>query len=140
MNYKVVYFTRSGNSKRIAEKIGNKLSCQVIQITDNMNWDGVLGYIKAGFYASQNKAVDIKIHENISDSDELIVVSPLWAGGLAPAIRIFLKTITLDRIHLVVTSGGSAIKNASGFKSVNNIMKNKNNEDNVINDLVSRLS
>ena len=140
VNYKVVYFTRTGNSKRVAEKIANKLSCETIQITDNMDWKGILGFIKGGYYASQNKHVDIKIHGNLNIADEFIVVTPLWAGRETPAIRTFLKTITLDKIHLVVTSNGSNIKERSGFKSVSDIVKNKNNEDGIINTLVSSLS
>ena len=140
MKYKVVYFTRTGTSKRVAEKIANKLSCEVIQITDNMKWKGIFGFIKGGYYASKDKAVNIKINGNLADADELIVVSPLWAGGVAPAIKTFFKTTTLDRIHLVVTSANSTIKNPTGFKVVNYIMKSKKNEDDIISDLVSRLS
>ena len=139
MNYKVVYFTRTGNSKRVAEKIASKLSCGVIQITDNMNWKGILGYIKCGFYATRNKSVDIKINGDLTNTDEIIVVSPLWAGGVAPTINTFFKATTLSKIHLVVTSAGSTTKERSGFKSVSDIMKSKKNEDVVINDLVNRL-
>ena len=140
MNYKVVYFTRTGNSKRVAEKIANKLSCETIQITDNIDWKGSLGFIKGGYYASKNKHVDIKIPEKLNNTDEFIVVTPLWAGRVAPAIKTFLETTTLDKIHLVVTSNGSNIKDRSGFKSVSDIVKNKNNEDVIITNLLSSLS
>ncbi|MGH4051157.1 MAG: flavodoxin family protein [Clostridium sp.] len=139
MKYKVVYFTRSGNSKRVAEKIAIKLSCELIEITDNMNWKGILGFIKGGYYASRNKVVDIKVNGDLTNTDELIVVSPMWAGTVAPSINTFFKTTTLTKVHLVVTSGGSALKSRSGFKSVSDIIKNKKNEDAIINDLVNRL-
>jgi len=140
VNYKVIYFTITGNSKRVSENIANKLSCEAIQITDNVDWRGSLGFKKGAYYVAQNKDVDIKIHGNLDNADELIVVTPLWAGGLAPAIRTFLKTTTLDKIHLVVTSKSSNIKERSGFKSVNDIVKKKNNEDVIINNFVSSLS
>jgi len=139
LNYKVVYFTRTGTSKRVAEKISNKLSCEAIQITDNMNWKGILGFLKGGFYASKNKDVDMKINGNLEGADELIVVTPLWAGTVVPAIKTFLKTTSVDKVHLVVTSNGSTIKNPSGFKSVSDIVKSKNNEDGIINELVNSL-
>lgn len=139
MNYKVVYFTRTDTSKKVAEKIASKLSCEAIEITDNKNWKGILGFIKGGYYASTNKDVDIKIHGNLEGTDELIVVTPLWAGGGTPAIRTFLKTTTLEKVHLVVTSKGSEIKNPSGYKSVNSIVRSKGNEETVINNLVSSL-
>ena len=140
MNYKVVYFTRTGTSKRVAEKVANKLSCEAIQITDNMNWKGILGFIRGGYYATKNKNVDIKINGNLDGVDEIIVVTPLWAGGVSPAIKAFIRTTSLNKIHLVVTSMGSNIKNPSGFKTVSDIVKSKNNEDVIISNLVNRLS
>ena len=139
MNYKVVYFTRTGTNKRVADSISNKLSCEPIQITDNMNWKGFLGFLKGGFYASKNKNVEIKIHGNLNGADEIIVVTPLGAGGPAPTIKMFLKTILLEKIHLVVTSKGSRIKDSSGFKSVSSIVRSKNNEEDIISNLVSNL-
>lgn len=139
MNYKVVYFTRSGNSKRIAEKIAGKLSCDIIQITDNMNWIGVFGFLKGGYYSSKNKDVEIKTSKNIEAYDELVVVSPLWAGGVVPAVKVFLKTVPQDKVNLVITSSGSNIKNRSGYKSVSDIVKSRNNEDVIISNLLSSL-
>jgi hypothetical protein len=139
VKYQVVYFTRTNYSKSIAEKIAKKLSCEAIQITDNKNWKGFLGFMKAGFYSSINKPVEIEILGNIKAADETIVVAPLWAGGIAPAVRAFLKTIPLDKVHLVVTSNGSQLKNRSGYQSVSDIAKNTNNEDLVIDALVSSL-
>jgi hypothetical protein len=137
---KVVYFTRTGTSKRVAEKIAKKLSCEIIQIKDNMNWKGIFGYLKAGYYSSTNRKVDIEINGNLDAADEFIVVSPMWAGGLAPASRALLKTIPLDKVNLVVTSNGTNFENRSGFKSVSNIAKSKNNENEIITDLLKNLS
>jgi hypothetical protein len=139
MKYKVVYFTRTNYSKKVAEKIANKLSCEAIQITDNKNWKGFLGFMKAGFYSSINKPVEIEILGNLKPADETIVVAPLWAGGLAPAARAFLKTIPLDKVHLVVTSDSSHLKNRSGYRSVSDIAKNNKDEDQVIDALVRSL-
>ena len=140
VNYKVVYFTRTGNSKRVAEKIANMLSCEALQITDNMNWKGGFGYLKGGYYASLNRDVEITIPENLDSADELIVVTPMWAGGIAPDIKAFLKSTTLDKVHLVVTYINSKLKDRVGFKSVTDIAKNKNDEDVIISNLVSDLT
>ena len=139
MKYIVVFFTRTNTSKRIAEKISNKLSCEVIQITDDINWKGVLGFIKAGYYSSMNKHVEIQVHGNFDTVDEYIVVAPLWAGGLAPTARTFLKTIPIDKVHLVVTSIGNHVKNRSGYKSVRDITKITSNEEMIIDNLVNSL-
>jgi len=139
MKYTVAFFTRTNNSKRIAEKISNKLSCEVIQIKDNINWKGILGFLKAGYYSSIDKQVDIQVLGNLDAVDEYIVVSPLWAGGLAPAARTFLRTIPIDKVHLVVTSIGNHVKNRSGYKSVRDITKITSNEELIIDNLVNSL-
>lgn len=140
MKYGVVFFTRTNTSKRIAEKISNKLSCELIQITDNINWKGILGFFKAGYYSSKNKHVDIQVLGNLDVVDEYIVVAPLWAVGIAPAIKTLLKTIPIDKVHLVVTSIGNHVKDRSGYKSVHDITKLTGNENLVIDDLVNSLS
>ncbi len=139
MSYKVVYFTRTGTSKRVAEKIADKISSRAVQITDNVNWKGIFGFLKAGYYASTNKKVDIKIHDNIYDTDEIIVVTPLWAGKITPTINTFLKTKNLKKIHLIVTSNGSKIKNRSGFKSGSDIVKKESSEEIIINNFTNSL-
>lgn len=139
MSYKVVYFSRSGNSERIAKKIAKELSTEVIKISDDMNWNGLLGYIKAGYYSVKNKEVDIKINGKIDFSDEIILVSPIWAGGLASATKSFLKKFSPNKIHLVVTSKGSSIKEYAGVNSVTNIIEKNNDENEAIKGLISSL-
>ena len=139
MKFAVVYFTRTNTSKRVAEKISSKLSCDLIQITDNIDWKGILGFFRAGRYSAQNKQVEIEINGNLESVDEYILVAPLWAGGLAPAARAFLKTIPTEKVHLVVTSIGNIVKNRTGYKSIHGITKFSKNEDLIIENLVNKL-
>lgn len=70
MNLKIVYFTRTGTSKRVAEKITKLLSCGIVQIEDNINWKGFFGYLKAGFYSSTNRNVAIEINGILKNTEE----------------------------------------------------------------------
>lgn len=129
MNNEVVYFTKMGTSKRIAQKIAQRLSYEAIQIKESLNWKRTVGFLVGGFYASKNIKSERSIHKNIDEADELIIVTPLWAGGVTPAIRALLKYTPTEKIHLVVTSNGGRIRKRTGFKSVCDIVKNKDNED-----------
>jgi hypothetical protein len=135
----VIYYTRTNNSKRVAEKISSKLSCELIQITDNINWQGLFGYIKAGFYSTINKHVDIEFLGDLGAVEEFIIVGPLWAGGLAPAMKTALSQFPRNKVHLVVTSLGSHVKDRSGYLSVHDITDNTGNEDLVIDGLMNTL-
>jgi len=55
MNTVVLFFSRTGTSKRVATKIADGLGLKPIEITDDKNWNGILGYIKGGYYSSSNK-------------------------------------------------------------------------------------
>jgi flavodoxin len=139
MKYTVVYFTRSGRSQRVAEEIAQALNCGLVQITDNMDWSGFRGFFRAGRYSGQNLSVEIQVHGDLSATNEYIVVAPLWAGGVAPAIRKFLKTIPNDKVHLVVTSIGSKLRDRDGYKSLHDIQGIILNAARVINGLVDKL-
>ncbi len=135
----VIYFTRTNNSKRVAEKISNKLSCKLVQVTDNINYKGIFGYLKAGSYSMRNKHVDIEFLSDLDGVEEYIFVGPLWAGGLAPAMRTLIKQFPRDKVHLVVISTESHVEDRSGFLSVHDIENKTGNEDQVIEGLVNNL-
>ena len=139
MNCKVVYFTRTGNCERIANKIAEKLDAQLVQVTDNKNWKGPVGFIKGGFYSTAKRKVEIELEYPIQKDDMIIAVSPLWANGIVPAIKRFLESVPHEDVHLVMSSDGSTLKNRLGFKSVTDIIKNQNNEDEAIENLVHSL-
>lgn len=112
MNTVVLFFSRTGTSKRVATKIADSLGLKPIEITDDKNWNGILGYLKAGYYASANKGVNIKVNGDFKGADQFIVVSPLWAGGPSPSVREFLKQVPINKVNLILTCMGSDIESA----------------------------
>ena len=66
----VLFFSRTGTSERIATKIADGLELSPIRITDDKNWNGILGFIKGGYYASTNKSVNIKVNDECKDLDQ----------------------------------------------------------------------
>lgn len=112
MNTVVLFFSRTGTSKRVAIKIATSLGLTPLEITDDKNWNGVFGYLRGGYYASSNKSVNIKVNGDFKAADEYIVVSPLWAGGPAPSVREFLKQVPISKVNLILTCKGSDIESA----------------------------
>lgn len=139
MKYHVVYFTRTNTCRRIATQLANRLSSEPVQITDSVNWKGLVGFFRAGYYSANDKPVEIEVHGNLDGADEYILVAPLWAGGIAPAAREFLKSIPREKVHLVVSSIGNRVRDRAGFRSVNDITIISRNEKHVISTLVDTL-
>jgi protein involved in ribonucleotide reduction len=140
MTYAVIYFSRTGTSRRIAEKIAKKLSVEPVEVTDNMDWDGTLGYMRAARYAMQNKDVTVQTRGQIGTVDEYIVITPMWCGKITPAIRILLQDLPKDKVNLIVSSGGMNLKERDGYLSVLDIMKKDKNEDQQVDAFVGSLS
>ncbi|HEU25160.1 MAG: hypothetical protein ACP5QV_05920 [Athalassotoga sp.] len=58
MKYNVVFFSRTGNSRRVAEKISKTLGVKPIEIIqESPNFRDFFGYFKAGYYSMRNKSV-----------------------------------------------------------------------------------
>lgn len=95
----VIYYTRSGDTREIAEKIASKLDCDIEEIIDKTKRRGIFGYIKSGFHAFRGKLTRIETPEkDPAEYDIVIVGTPVWAGTMTPAIRTYL-TGNGDRIQ-----------------------------------------
>jgi hypothetical protein len=138
--YTIVYFTRTGTSKRIAEKIGHHLPSKIVRLSDNVNWDGFIGYVKSAYYTITKKSVTINLSESIDDANPLIVVTPLWDAHPCPAVLELLKTVPANKVHLVTTANVSLVKHPEIYQSVHQITKRKDNEDEMIKTLAEFLS
>jgi len=152
MNNTVLYFSRSGNAKRIAEKTAEKLDCGTIEITDNISWKGLFGFMKGGYYSLNRKVTEVTVENDydVSKADNIVLVVPLWAGLTAPAGYSFLlkEMKNIKNLHMVICSDGSEAAKAYGrleslIGVINNkyeIIKNQKNEDSVINNIYNNIT
>ena len=140
MHYKIYYFTRTGNCKRIAEALSKKLSCESEQILDDQNWKGWLGWLKAGFYSSLDRKVKIQVPQDLQEISEKIVVAPVWANKIAPAVRELLKLIPAGSVHLVISSIDTRFNELPDYLSVTHITQKSGNETEMINQLAETLT
>ncbi len=87
----VIYFTRSGNTKVVAEKLANKIDCDIEEIVDNKKRTGFIG--SAGAYLSPiNKKTTIKdIRSDLGKYDLVIIGTPVWWYTISPALTEFLS-------------------------------------------------
>lgn len=103
MNWVIVYFTRTGNCERIAKRLAEMTAYPLIRLTDDVNWSGVFGFIKAGFYALTGKRTNIKLEGELN-ADRIVLITPIWAGFITPAARSFLDHFDPSKVLLVTVS------------------------------------
>jgi flavodoxin len=87
----VVFYSRTGTTKKVAEKIAQNLNCDIEQITTSDNRMGITGYIKCG--KEGMKGIPAKINpitKNPANYDLVIIGTPNWAGNMSSPIRTYL--------------------------------------------------
>ena len=86
----VVYFTRTGNTKIVAEKIAKKLDSDIEEILDNKKRTGFIGL--TGAVINPRGLTSIKeIIRYPKDYDIVIIGTPIWWYTCAPAVTEYLK-------------------------------------------------
>ncbi|MFA5928268.1 MAG: flavodoxin [Candidatus Margulisiibacteriota bacterium] len=89
----VVYYSKTGTTKKVAEVIAQELNADVEEIIDLKDRSGFFGFIFAG--RDTLKKIPTRIKETIknpADYDLIVLGSPLWGfKGASPAVRTYLQ-------------------------------------------------
>lgn len=90
----VVFFSYTGNTKKIAESIQKKLNCDILEIKPvkpySTDYKTVVDE-EQNNESSKKKPEIQSIDKDLSQYDEIIVGSPVWWYTIAPVIRTFLS-------------------------------------------------
>ncbi len=112
MKILIVFYSRTGKTRKIGQVLEETLKCDTEEIFDTKNRMGIFGWLYAGRDAFRKKLTTIQDAKyNPANYDLIIVGSPVWAGLPAPAIRAYLtqNVNNLKKIALFCTSGGSDV-------------------------------
>jgi len=121
----VVYYSRKGSNKYLANRISKDLSCDIEEIRPRMN---------VFLLFLMNIHIGIRsIKHNLKDYERVILVGPIWVGRFIAPLKSFVIKYKNDiSKFLFITCCGSTFdkkdeKFGHGlvFKEVNKIMGNK---------------
>ncbi len=91
MGVLVAYYSRTGNTRRVAEAIAKSLEAEIEEIRDRENRLGVIGFLRSGYEALRKKPAAIQpLKKNPEKYDVVVVGSPVWAGSLSSPVRAYL--------------------------------------------------
>lgn len=111
----VVYYSRSGHTKRVAEQLSKKLGADLEEIHDTQKRSGVRGYLRSGFEAFTRRHTQLeKPRHNPSGYRRVIVGGPVWNASVSVPVRTYLmeNRNRLGDTSFFVTFGGSGSKRA----------------------------
>lgn len=106
----VVYFSRSGYTRRIASEIARLAAADVAEIREARSRSGLRGYLRSALEAWRRHPVAIEADAlDPRDYATVVVGSPVWAGNLSSPVRAYLARHRGDfsRVALFCTQGGS---------------------------------
>ena len=117
----LVFYSRDGATKKVAEAIARELRCEMEELVDYANREGIFGYLRSGFEAALRRKAHIKpIQHDPARYETVIVGTPVWANNMAPAVRTFLsdQANKIRRIVFFCTCDNSARKAFSEMERV----------------------
>jgi flavodoxin len=101
----VVFYSRTGNSKFVAENVASELGADTEEVIDLKNRTGRLGFLKAGYDATRSKETTVeKTKKSPRNYDLIIIGTPVWNSRLTPAIRTYLKENDLSQKKIALFS------------------------------------
>jgi flavodoxin len=105
----VVYYSRKGSNKYLAEKIAGQLSCDLEEIRPRSNaFSLILTNINSGIR---------KLNHDISTYDRVIMVGPIFMGRFIPPLRSFVTKYAdqINRLVFVTCCGSTYAKKDEKF-------------------------
>jgi flavodoxin len=88
----IVYYSRTGRTRKIAEVIKASLNAEIDEIQDSESRSGIIGWLKAGKDAGAKSLTKLKnVDKNPADYEVVIIGSPTWNGTVSTPIRTYIK-------------------------------------------------
>jgi flavodoxin len=110
----VVYYSKSGNTRRVAEEIAKAVGADTEEIVEiGVKRSGIMGFLRAGRAGMMREKSRIETpKKRPGDYDLVFVGSPVWGWNLAPAMRSYLAAVDLEQkpMALFCTMGSNGEK------------------------------
>jgi flavodoxin len=110
----VVFYSRSGITRKVAEEIRNSLDCDIEELIDTQNRSGALGYMRSVIHAiRKTPAILAEIKEDPAKYDLLIMGTPVWNMKMSTPIRAYI-TLNRNKLNNVAFFGTASGTNFDG--------------------------
>lgn len=124
----VIFYSYTGHTEKLAQSIAAKESADIIEIKDTVRPGTFAAYTIGCVKALRMKPSDIEpIEADLSVYEKIILMSPVWAGNIAPPVIRAFEMLPAGRaleVIAVSASGKSrakddvcALLNSRGCKS-----------------------
>jgi menaquinone-dependent protoporphyrinogen IX oxidase len=110
MKILVVYYSRTGRTRLLAERLARDLDANTVAITEPRHRQGLFGYQRSVLEAISGRAVPIDpLRRHPGAYDLVLVGTPIWGWNLASPVRAFARQYgrSVRRVAFFCTMGSS---------------------------------
>ena len=94
----VAYYSRTGQTRKVCEKLAGLLGADLEEIGDAKSRRGLLGCLVAGKDAAFGKSTTLTTSHSLEGRKVVVLGTPVWAGGPAPAVQAYLNEVDLSGV------------------------------------------
>ncbi|AIF68472.1 hypothetical protein PAP_00125 [Palaeococcus pacificus DY20341] len=121
----VVFYSRSGNTKKVAQALAKALNADLEEIIDTKNRKGPFGFLRSGLDAMFKRLTKInEIEKDPSEYGLVIIGTPVWVGTISAPIRTYLHLYS-DKLKDVAFFCTCDDSNGNSFKHMEELCKEK---------------
>ena len=116
----VVFYSRTGTTKKVAEVLAIKLNADLEEIKDTVERGGAKGYLISGRDATLRRLTKLEpAAKNPADYDRVIIGTPIWSWNMSVPVRTFVteQKNNFKSVAFFCTMGGSGNERAFGEMS-----------------------
>ena len=110
MKILVVYFSRSGRTRIVAEAIARRLNADLQEIVPLKGYKGFFGFIRGGYQATRRKIPAIQpLGRDLAAYDLIIFGTPIWGSRMSSPLRTLVteQKTKIKRYAFFCTAGSS---------------------------------
>jgi flavodoxin len=119
----IAFYSRSGSTKKVAEKISQRIRADIDEIIDLKDRSGIIGWFGGGKDVFFKKSTTIKNKLNPEKYDLVIIGTPIWVGTMTPAVKAYFKKYDLKKCKKLAFYCTAGDKQATAFKEMQEASK-----------------
>lgn len=105
----VAFYSKTGNTKKIAQELAKILKADVDEIVDLKSRQGIVGWLSGGRDAMKSSLTEIKTTKDPAKYDLVIIGTPIWVWNSTPAAITYVTKYQdqINQMAIFTTSGSS---------------------------------
>ena len=105
----IVYYSKTGNTKKVALEIAKALKADIDEVIDLKKRSGIIGWLIGGRDAMKERQTQITVTNDPENYDLVIIGTPIWAWNTTPAIRTYITQYKnkIKKVVFFITSGST---------------------------------